>query len=222
MNERADRKYQRSRENLSASEQFPPQNRAVNSALHSEKADRSPPHPQVTRDIKLYRSLRNDLPLVIASLAIAALLTLFTMPNQRLLGRMVDAQPLAILAGVLAVGFGVVCTIMLLRRFNFRYLIANDGIKALRGIISNNQVDAKLEYYQIRGTEIHRSLFQRLVGTGDLLVRGSTSNDTEVAFKGIYDPYRYQKIIQDRHRVEAGATPDRTEKNNIRPDGGTS
>ena len=71
---------------------------------------------------------------------------------------------------------------------------------ALRGILSNKQIDAKLEYDQTRGTEIHRTLLQRVVGTGDLHVRGSASNDAEVALHGIRDPYRYQAFVQEYHQ----------------------
>lgn len=152
-------------------------------------------------DVVLHRSILNDIPMIVCFLIVGSIAWWMTLS----LGVNYQAsynslKPLLLFAGVLAVG--VACAVVAFRMYNVRYLIANDGIKALRGFLSNHQVDAKLEYYQIRGTEIHRTFFERLVGTGDLVVRGSTGSDTEVALKGIRDPYRFQKLIQARHRLE--------------------
>lgn len=154
------------------------------------------------KKVVLHRSILNDLPLIVISLIVCISTIRLSMflnsPSTQVFGY----DLLTVMAVSVVVGCSILSAIILYRRFNVRYVIADDGIKALRGILSNNQVDAKLEYYQIRGTEIHRSIFQRIIGTGDLHVRGSTGYDTEVSFKGIYDPYRYQKLIQERHRIE--------------------
>ena len=155
-------------------------------------------------NVVLYRSALNDLPLVIIFLLVGgSVLGTCLILREYVPRQLFGYEPITVLSLSLITGCSIVGAVILFRRVNVRYLIADDGIEALRGIISNHQVDAKLEYYQIRGTEIHRNLFGRLIGTGDLHVRGSTSNDTEVAFKGIYDPYRYQKLIQERHRLDA-------------------
>lgn len=171
---------------------------SLNLRSPAESKNPIPPSPNIV----LFRSILNDLPHIFIALIVGCVATwLALLPRD--LNRLFYGLDLArIFTVILAIGFTIMCIVVAFRRFNVRYIIADDGIKALRGIISNNQVDAKLEYYQIRGTEIHRSLFERLVGTGDLHVFGSTSNVTEVAFKGIFDPYRYQKVIQERHRLE--------------------
>lgn len=177
-------------------------------------------HPQGQSDMRvpfsnivLYRSILNDLPLLIISLlavSIAFGIALFLRASA---AHFLGYEQIFIFGLSLISVCIILFAVIFFRRFNVRYLIADDGIKAVRGILSNHQVDAKLEYYQIRGTEIHRSFFERLIGTGDLHVHGSTSNDTEVSFKGIFEPYRYQKVIQERHRLnvqgrEAQSTDD--------------
>lgn len=162
------------------------------------QSDMRVPFPNVV----LYRSILNDLPLLIISLLVISIALGIGLFLRDSAARLLGYEPLYVF-GLSWIGACIILFVVILfRRFNVRYLIADDGIEALRGILSNRQVDAKLEYYQIRGTEIHRSLFERLIGTGDLHVRGSTSNDSEVAFKGISEPYRYQKVIQERHRLE--------------------
>lgn len=153
-------------------------------------------------NVVLFRSIVNDLPLFGAFLLAGnfAAWIIFLMGD--FVRSFFGYEPLLMLALVLSVGLVLMSVVIVFRRYNVRYLITDDGIKALRGFLSNHQVDAKLEYHQIRGTEIHRNLFERLVGTGDLHVRGSTSDDTEVAFLGIRDPYHYQQIIEARHRLE--------------------
>ena len=173
----------------------------------SEKMEQASREAQNARrksfpDIVLHRSALNDLPLVIGLLTVTALVLwstyIYRANGHALLGR----DPFIALAFFIAIVYAWAALAIVYKRFNVKFLIASDGIQALRGFLSNHQVDAKLEYYQIRGTEIHRTFLERLVGTGNLVVRGSSSQDTEVAFKGIRDPYRFQKLIQARHRLE--------------------
>lgn len=175
---------------------------------HAQGSDEYQKSPGPFSDIVLFRSVINDLPFLFISLVVIGMAGWFTISLRGFLDAFLGKEAVLSLPAVLIACVSVILIVIAFRRFNARYLIAGDGVKALRGIISNAQVDAKLEYYQIRGTEIRRSLFERLVGTGDLHVRGSTSTDTEVTFKGIYDPYRYQKIIQERHRLEVGGLKD--------------
>jgi uncharacterized membrane protein YdbT with pleckstrin-like domain len=154
------------------------------------------------QDIILCRSALNDLPLLILFVVCGTMFQIVasasSLPSLFIRDFDISTRIAPILAGI---GISLVALVVF-RRFNVRYVIDEDGIKALRGILSNNQVDSKLEYYQIRGMEIHRTLFQRLISTGDLHLRGATGNDTEVCFKGILYPYRVQKIIQQRHRLQ--------------------
>jgi hypothetical protein len=84
------------------------------------------------------------------------------------------------------------------RRYNVQYQILENGVTALSGFLSLTQIEAKLDYRQIRGTEIHRTVFDRLVGIGDLHVCGATSSGIAISLRGIRDPYYYQHIIQQR------------------------
>jgi hypothetical protein len=162
-------------------------------------------------DIVLYRSVMNDLPLVALPLAISFCLlgavifysVVNTSPRQLVIANFGWLLVVILLVFLLVFLLGLISY----RRFNVRYVIADDGIKALRGILSNSQIDSKLEYYQIRGTEIHRTLFQRLIRTGDLHLRGATGSDVEVCFKGILYPYYFQKVIENRHRIETLGGP---------------
>ena len=155
-------------------------------------------------NVVLYRSILNDFPMFITFLLGTLVVSWLTFSFKDTLSVYFRYDPLVVLGLVGVVAFAFMGLVSVYRRSDVKYLISDDGIQARRGFLSNHQIDAKLEYYQIRGTEIHRSLFERLIGTGNLLIRGSGSadNNREIAFKGISDPLRYQKLIQSRHRLE--------------------
>jgi hypothetical protein len=154
-------------------------------------------------DIVLHRSLLNDLPIILSLIATFCILLWFTFVYREWLITLVSFEPFLLLALVIVFASVLVGALVAYRRYDVKYLISGDGIEARRGFLSNDQIEAKLEYYQIRGTEIHRTLFQRFIGTGDLLVSGSGTDDREVSFHGISRPSYYQLFIQSRHRLEA-------------------
>lgn len=153
-------------------------------------------------EVVLHRSILNDLPLIPGSLVVAGGLSWIAFQKSVAIDLLTGVSSYLLLSVFLGITLIIVLLLVTFRQFNTRYLIAKDGVKVMRGIFSNNQIEAKLEYYQIRGIEIRRSLFQRFINTGDLHVRGATSDDTEVSLAGIYNPYLYQKLIENRHRVE--------------------
>lgn len=147
-------------------------------------------------NIIVYRSLLNDIPFILLFFGGCIAFTLILFKQQTELHS--SDWHFLLYRAILGISGLIFCLSLAFRKYNVHYQISLDGVQALRGILSNHQVDAKLEYYQIRGTEIHRSYFQRLIGTGDLHIHGSTSIEVQVAFLGISDPYRYDLIIKSR------------------------
>jgi hypothetical protein len=186
------------------------QDRAFPDSLPTEQIPDDSYEATTFSTVVLYRSVLNDIPLILFLLSVSICFRWITSIIRTNINGDFGQQLASMLAYAPLVSIIFLFGIIAFKRYNVRYMIADDGIKALRGFLSNHQIDAKLEYYQIRGTEIHRSLFNRLLGTGDLHVHGSTSQVIEVAFKGIFDPYRFQKLIQARHRNEVGKSLDIT------------
>ena len=183
----------------------PPANQLEDLVLKDSQIELPPEENEIEIDpslnVVLFRSILNDVPLLVAFFVTCIGIFWGSYLIEDSADNLIAEKYSSLLTVIRVSSFLFLCMFIAFRRYDVRYVISSDGIKALRGFLSNHQVESKLDYFQIRGTEIHRSLFERLIGTGDLHVHGSTSDEVEVAFKGIYEPYRYQKIIESRQRL---------------------
>lgn len=86
------------------------------------------------------------------------------------------------------------------RRFNFLFIINHDHVCAVHGILSVSLQDVRIEYENIRGVEIDRSLYQRIFNLGDIKVGSAMRADVEVWMPGVRSPDLYRSIIEARMR----------------------
>lgn len=84
------------------------------------------------------------------------------------------------------------------RIFDCKYIIADSYIRELSGLASFKKKDKRLEFYNIRGIDIDRSLLNRILNVGDLKIGGSMHDEVEVVFSGIRNPSKYRDIVVER------------------------
>lgn len=78
---------------------------------------------------------------------------------------------------------------------NFRYTIGPDFISETEGLVSSKKVDRRIEFDFIRGVEIERTLFGRIVNVGNLKIGSAMSSEIEICFQGIRDPSLWRDVV---------------------------
>lgn len=87
-------------------------------------------------------------------------------------------------------------SILIHKLLDSRYIITNENIISINGLMSLKVNTSRMHLSHVRGLEVERSLLQRFLNTGDLLI-GSASHDAqEVIMTGVYNPTYYQGIIE--------------------------
>ncbi len=98
--------------------------------------------------------------------------------------------------GILPLVLGAALIHKLLNR---KYVLCEDYILEIEGLVAFTLRTVRLRYLHIRGLEIDCNILQRMLGVGDLRVGGEISpEDTDVVMMGIYNPNRYKDIIKER------------------------
>lgn len=92
----------------------------------------------------------------------------------------------------------IVCAIH--RLYNCRYVISHDHVLAVAGLLSMSMKDTRIDYENVRGIEIVRSLSQRIFDVGDLKVGSSMQDQIEIEMRGIRQPNKYRELIERRIR----------------------
>lgn len=81
-----------------------------------------------------------------------------------------------------------------------RYIINRDYVRAIHGLWSFRKRDVRLEYQDLRGVEIERSLYGRIVNVGDLKIWSLMPTEVELMLSGVRDPSYYRDIIMSRKK----------------------
>ena len=84
--------------------------------------------------------------------------------------------------------------------YNYKYIISDDYVLDYEGVLSFKMRETRVEYEHVRGIEVDKTLYQRMLGLGDIKIGSAMKNDVEVMLKGIYDPNYYKDIIENRLR----------------------
>ncbi len=90
----------------------------------------------------------------------------------------------------------LILVVLVVKHFNYRYVISEDHVRTLSGIISLRMLDKRLDMQHIRGVEIERSIFDRLFNLGDLEIGSAMHGQDDLIMYGIYNPERFRKMIE--------------------------
>lgn len=91
--------------------------------------------------------------------------------------------------------------------YDARYVIGADHVRAVSGLISFRKSDVRVEFEHIRGVEVDRSLWGRLVNVGDLRIGTAMAAEVEINIRDVQNPSVYRDIILARCK-ECGSLRD--------------
>lgn len=84
--------------------------------------------------------------------------------------------------------------------FDARYEINLEYVRSIHGLISLRKRDVRLEYADLRGVEIDRGLYGRVVNTGDLKIWSLMPSEVELLLAGVRNPSFYRDLIMERKK----------------------
>lgn len=99
----------------------------------------------------------------------------------------------------------VVLGFLIHRLFDDRFIITEDSIVAVNGLLSLKLCSSRVHFAHVRGVEVEQGIFQRLVNTGNLMVGSAAHLGQEVVMKGVGNPTYYREIIAAQVREYVGA-----------------
>ncbi|MDI9369875.1 MAG: PH domain-containing protein [Synergistota bacterium] len=85
-----------------------------------------------------------------------------------------------------------------LQRCSVEFIIKNDEVTFEKGIVSKQSVEIGMQ--QIRSIEVRQTVFQRMMGVGDLLVASSGTSAYEIIVPSIEEPKENRDLIQGFQR----------------------
>ena len=151
-----------------------------------------------------YRSVLAELPLIFVTIGLGVLALVLTLRYAE------SVQVLELLQlgdSSLSIGiplFGIVpilsAALVIHRLYDRRYVIASDYVRSVSGLLSMRKQDMRIAFQDVRGVEVDRSLYQRIVNVGDMPSGSAMQAGVEVQFLGVRNPSRYRDIILSRRK----------------------
>jgi len=105
----------------------------------------------------------------------------------------------------------IIAFIVLIYRFYDRkFIIGTDSSTLIVGILSLQLRRVQIQYDKVKELEVRRSIYQRLVNTGDLKISTAMFDEPEVTLDGLHNPYYYATLIrylayQYQERMKSGS-----------------
>lgn len=96
----------------------------------------------------------------------------------------------------------------ILRIYDVRYTLDEQGIEARTGIISLYQRITRIRFEDIRSIETEQTLLERALDIGNLEIGTAATGGIEVTFKGVAAPKQVQKLIRDERDRRQKLTKD--------------
>jgi uncharacterized membrane protein YdbT with pleckstrin-like domain len=116
---------------------------------------------------------------------------------------MIRNHPVAFILGcllLLACGLGLLFFLwMYLKTISAKYTVTTERCICKYGLIAVRQNELFIE--DIRGASLRQSVFQRILGVGDIAIASAATAGVEIVFKGIASP---QSVIDQINQVRRG------------------
>ncbi|HEY5683552.1 MAG TPA: PH domain-containing protein [Sulfuricaulis sp.] len=103
------------------------------------------------------------------------------------------------------VGAGVfvyLIAVVIYRRYSWAYTIDNDTIESREGIIARKVKSIRI--HDLRNINVNQSLWQRLLGVGDVEFSSAGGSGIEVIFFGVDDPLTVKALAQRKQGNRPG------------------
>lgn len=82
------------------------------------------------------------------------------------------------------------------RIYDVRYIIDEQGLEAVRGILALNQKRIRVRYEDIRSVRTHQAVVDRLMDIGDVEVGTAATSQLEITFQGVGAPLEIHAMIE--------------------------
>ena len=156
--------------------------------------------PDDNRLIVLYRNFLDVGPAVVMLIVLMVAAVVFTIKVPQ------SVQYVEILGISLPVPFFALLPLatyayILHRMYNNRYTISTDYVESRTGILSFKSADTRINFDDVRGIEVDRTIYQRIFNLGDILVGSAMGNEVEVRIEGVSQPDRLHQLIEQRMRL---------------------
>ena len=87
--------------------------------------------------------------------------------------------------------------------YDCRYEIGDGYVRCTSGRLGFSKQDLRINMEHIRGIEIDRSLYGRIVNIGDLRIGSAMHEEVEIVMGGVFDPSHYRNIVTQRMKSRA-------------------
>ena len=89
----------------------------------------------------------------------------------------------------------IVCLIIIVRHYSWRFTVHDDIIQSQHGIIAREVRAIRVD--DLRNINVKQTLFHRILGIGDVEFSSSAGEGIEVVFKGVSQPMAVMNKIQN-------------------------
>ena len=159
--------------------------------------------------IQLYRSVWNEVPLVLLLLALAwvglQMTLVFPLSVQFVELPVAEKGSFALPIPLFAILPIAVFVVLLHRLYDSKYLITAEHVVQVDGRMSLSSKTSEVSFEFVRGIEVTRSFLQRLFDVGDIKVVSFVSNGLseggEVTLRGIRVPSHFKHVVEERVRA---------------------
>lgn len=154
-----------------------------------------------TREITLRRSPLAELPRISLLLVLIVAGTLLSVIYPVTIQTVViplGSYEFAIVLPLIGLPLLLLAAYIIHRLWDTKYVIGADYVRSIKGLLSLSKEDMRIEYSTVRGIEIVRPLWQRILNVGTLKIGSAMRVEVEVLIEGIFNPSRYRDIILSR------------------------
>jgi uncharacterized membrane protein YdbT with pleckstrin-like domain len=105
-----------------------------------------------------------------------------------------SSENLRVVLVVIVAVFVYLLAVVTYRRYSWAYMINGDTIESREGLIARKVSSIRVR--DLRNINVKQSLWQRLMGVGDVEFSSAGGSGIEVSFRGVSDPLQVKSLAQ--------------------------
>jgi membrane protein YdbS with pleckstrin-like domain len=105
-----------------------------------------------------------------------------------------SSENLRVVYVVIAAVFVYLVIVVIYRRYSWAYTISGETIESREGLIGRKVKSIRVQ--DLRNINVNQSLWQRLMGVGDVEFSSAGGSGIEVTFRGVSDPLQVKSLAQ--------------------------
>jgi len=105
-----------------------------------------------------------------------------------------SSENLRVVLVVIVAVFVYLLAVVIYRRYSWAYMIDGETIESREGLIARKVSSIRVR--DLRNINVKQSLWQRLMGVGDVEFSSAGGSGIEVSFRGVSDPLQVKSLAQ--------------------------